>query len=190
MPIGSRIPRCSSTMYSCGSTCSTSRSAGTTTARATSCTRFTSAAAISSPCTATTPLDVRAWMYSPATPVKTRSHDTPAISSASFIAARTESVVPSMSVTTSRRMPPVFDCPTPSTLIDACPFTTLATSAMTAHVFVEPISRPATRFARVVILSPASLYGRDLASRRSGRCSVPRRGADYSAHRAHRDRRA
>jgi hypothetical protein len=80
-------------------------------------------------------------MYSPATPVKTRSMLTPAISSASFMAVRTDSVVPSMSVTTSRRMPPVRAWPTPR-IFTPRPRGSATTSAMTAQVFVDPMSSP------------------------------------------------
>src|SRR5690606_22442847 len=99
--------------------------------------------------TATTPVDVFACTCSPATPTKTRSSETPAMSSASFIAARTDSVVSSMSVTTSRRIPPVRACPTPSILILGCRGGSPATSTMTAHVFVVPMSSPAKRLARI-----------------------------------------
>src|SRR5213080_3856891 len=60
IPTGSEMPRCWSTTYSCGMSCSSSWSRPSDTARATSFTRATSSAVISSADPATTPVDVLA----------------------------------------------------------------------------------------------------------------------------------
>src|SRR5690606_19454958 len=67
------------------------------------------------------------------------------MSSASFMAWRTPSVVPSMSVTTSRRTPLLRAWPTPRILTSGFFGGSPATSAMIAQVFVDPMSNPATR---------------------------------------------
>src|SRR6266702_3506612 len=77
------MPRCWSTTYSCGMSCSSSWSRPSDTARATSFTRATSSGVISSPDTATTPVEVRAETCSPAIPQVTPPTFTPAIRSAS-----------------------------------------------------------------------------------------------------------
>ncbi len=145
MPTGSRIPSLRSTRYSCGMACSSSRSGGICCARATSCARSTSAREISSPLTATTPVLVIARTCSPAMPTYSHSTFTPDMRSASVIALRMEWVVSSMSETTPRRMPEVRACPTPRILTPALRGRSPTTSAMTAVVLAEPISRPATR---------------------------------------------
>src|SRR5262245_6929588 len=127
-------------------------------ARATSCTRSTSEGVISSPATATIPIDERASMWSPAMPANTRSTAPPAISSASRSACRIASVVASRLVTVSPRMPLVRAWPTPRILsarVRPSPFS----SPMTAQVFVVPMSRPAIRFAVIPFLVRASIGG-------------------------------
>src|SRR6185503_1584191 len=139
-----RIPVFLSTVYSCGIACSSSRSAGIFTARATSFARSTSDLSISSPLTATIPLLTIAWTCSPAIPAYTSLTWAPAMRSASWMALRIERVVSSISATTPRRMPVVRACPTPSTLSPGCLGSSPTTSPMMAVVLAEPMSRPAT----------------------------------------------
>src|SRR5213596_3389712 len=93
MPTGSEMPLCWSTTYSCGMSCSSSWSRPSDTARATSFTRATSSAVTSSPDTATTPGEVRAETCSPAMPHVTMLTLTPAMRSASRIAATIDRLV-------------------------------------------------------------------------------------------------
>src|SRR5436309_4235133 len=144
IPTGSEIPRCWSTTYSCGISCSSSWSRPSDTARATSFTRATSSAVISSPDTATTPGDVRAETCSPAMPHVTVGTLTPAMRSASRIAATIDRLVSSMSRTIPRRTPAFFASPTPSTFASGSRGSSPTTSAITAHVLVLPRSSPAT----------------------------------------------
>ena len=88
-------------------------------------------------------------MCSPAMPVYSFCTVTPAISSASLTALRTDSVVASMSVTISRRMPPVRACPTPRILTCARWGASPVTSAMTTAVLLDPMSSPATMVGRM-----------------------------------------
>src|SRR6266700_2102477 len=144
IPTGSEMPRCWSTTYSCGVSCSSSWSRPSDTARATSFTRATSSGVISPPDTATTPVEVRAETCSPAIPQVTPPPFTPAIRSASRSAATMDRLVSSMSRTIPRRTPAFFASPTPSTLASGRRGRSPTTSAITAHVLVLPRSSPAT----------------------------------------------
>src|SRR6266705_1222645 len=99
---------------------------------------------ISSPDTATTPGDVRAETCSPAMPHVTVGTLTPAMRSASRIAATIDRLVSSMSRTMPRRTPAFFASPTPSTFASGSSGSSPTTSAITAHVLVLPRSSPAT----------------------------------------------
>ena len=68
IPIGSRMPRFLSTVYSCGIAWMSSRSCGIAWARATALARVTSAAEISAPVIDAIPFDVIACTCSPAMP--------------------------------------------------------------------------------------------------------------------------
>src|SRR5207244_1135105 len=96
IPTGSTMPRCWSTTYSCGMSCSNSLSRPSDTARATSFTRPTSEGATSSPVSATTPVEVRADTCSPAMPQVTSFTTTPAIRPASRPAAPTDPSAPAL----------------------------------------------------------------------------------------------
>ena len=179
IPTGSTMPRCWSTTYSCGMSCSNSLSRPSDTARATSFTRPTSEGATSSPVSATTPVEVRADTCSPAMPQVTSFTTTPAIRSASRSAATTERFVSSMSRTMPRRTPLFFARPTPSTFASGRRGRSPTTSAITAQVLVLPRSSPATnRRSRVTRLSLPRL--RPCAARSPARRSAhraPRRAA-------------
>src|SRR5467141_2133716 len=69
---------------------------------------------------------------------------TPAMRSASRIAATIDRLVSSMSRTMPRRTPAFFASPTPSTLASGRRGSSPTTSAITAHVLVLPRSSPAT----------------------------------------------
>src|SRR5213078_280791 len=125
--------------------CSSSWSRPSDTARATSFTRATSWGLISSPLTATTPVEPRADTCSPAIPHVTSLTRAPAIRSASLSAAATDRVVSSMSRTMPRRTPLFFAIPTPRILASGARGRSPASSAITAHVLVLPRSSPATR---------------------------------------------
>ena len=109
MPMGSRMPPWSSTTNSCGRTWSTSRSGGSSTARAASMTRSTSLAATSRLRTGTTPCRLMPLMWLPADPTTTLLISQPAMSSASSTALRMASTVASM-LTTVPFLSPLDAC--------------------------------------------------------------------------------
>ncbi len=105
IPTGSRIPPCSSTMYSCGRICMTSLSRGMATALAASMTLSTSSCETSWPFTAITPWLLKPFIWLPAIPMNTEPISRPAMSSASSIDLCMESTVLSIFTTTPFRRP-------------------------------------------------------------------------------------
>ena len=140
IPTGAPMPSCSSTTKSCGRTCSTSRPAGSDTARAASIARRTSSRVISRflPATATTPRLLKPLMCGPLIARWAEPISTPAISSASSTDFLIESTAASRLTTTPRLSP--LDSARPMPMTSRPPPST--TSPTTVQTFDVPMSRP------------------------------------------------
>src|SRR6266404_2121078 len=157
MPMGSRMPSCASTKNSCGSTCRTSRSGGSVMLRAASIARRTSSRSISRgrwPMV-TPPRLFTPRTCAPATPITAASTGTLATPSASSTARRIELTVESRLTIRPLRSP--FDSAAPKARNFTC---SSSISAISAHVFMLPMSNPIRYLSFFATLAPDPLLSR------------------------------
>src|SRR5712664_2847965 len=157
MPIGSRMPSCASTRNSCGRTCKTSRSGGSVMLRAASIARRTSSRSISrGRCPMLTPPRLfTPRTCAPATPITAASTGTLATPSASSTARRIELTVESRFTIRPLRRP--FDSAAPKARNLTC---SSSISAISAHVFMLPMSSPIRYLSFFATLAPDPLLSR------------------------------
>src|SRR5215212_1323081 len=157
MPSGSWMPSCPSTTNSRGMTCSSSSSVGMLIDLEASMTRSMSSGAISLclPMTETTPRELTERIWSPATPTKTDSICSPAITSASSTAFFTASMAWSRLMMLPRRVPFIGAVPLP--MISS--WLRSLISPTSTHTFDVPMSRATMYFSSVLGIGDSSVFG-------------------------------